>query len=272
MVRFDAYTATAEGLNPSHFVEFLADFHAGDVVKSGAGFHHFGERLAVYDDTGAQVGACHYGGSHGARVMCEVKGERTPLAVDWIRQHQHRCTRVDSCVDFERPGVFEELRTHVERARSAHGIYRQNLGDWDQPELGRTVMLGAPTSAVRVRLYEKGKQPEYRHLGRTDYVRLEIQVRPQKQAREVFSTVSAVDVWSASRWTRQIAAEAMGIHLQATPAGTVWRERDIDRAISHMAGQYGAHLVGLASHLGGWEELGRRLGEMVEQTRRVRRH
>ena len=270
MVRFDAYTATVEGLRPSDFVDRLVDFKRGDKVKGGRGFQTFGERLSVYDDSGSQVGAAQWGGSQGDRVMCEVKGERTPALVDWLRQRPHRCTRVDSCVDFERPGIFDELREVVEGVRGRHGIYRQNLGDWDQPELGRTVMLGAASSVVRGRLYEKGKQPEFRHLSRPDLCRVEIQVRPQKEARHVYSQLPALEVWGASKWTRELAAEILHERIDARPAGTVWRESQRDRALRFMARQYGAHLVSLAADLGGWEVLGLTLREMIQEDRAAR--
>jgi len=270
MVRFDAYTATLEGLRPSDFVDCLVDFGRGDKVKSGRGFHLFGARFAVCDDSGSEVGSVQWGGTHGELVMCEVKGERTPAMVDWLRQRPHRCTRVDSCVDFERPGIFDELRGIVEGVKARHRVYRQNLGDWDQPELGRTVMLGAATSAVRGRLYEKGKEEKFRHLARPDLCRVEVQVRPQKEAREVYSQLPAVEVWGASKWTRELAAEILHERIDARPAGTVWRESQRDRALRFMARQYGPHLVSLASDLGGWDVLGLTLREMIQEDRAAR--
>ncbi|WP_235605818.1 replication initiation factor domain-containing protein, partial [Rhodanobacter thiooxydans] len=83
----------------------------------------------------------------------------------------------------------------------------EKRGDWDMPELGRTQYLGASSSAVRARLYEKGKQPEFRHLSRFDLCRLEIQVRPAKDAKDAYSKLSALEVWGASKWTRQLASE-----------------------------------------------------------------
>ena len=58
--------------------------------------------------------------------------------------------------------------------------------------------LGANSSPVRCRLYAKGKQPGYRSAGRPDWVRLEVQVRPQKTARKSYSAISADDTWGAS--------------------------------------------------------------------------
>ena len=131
------------------------------------------------------------------RVMLEVKGTRTPAVVEAVRaSYPHRCTRVDSCADFDAPGAFDRVLGAVMDAKKDHRLYGESRGDWDDfPELGRTQYLGAATSPVKLRLYEKGKQPEYRHLNRSDWCRLEIQVRPQKEAKQAYAGLSALEVW-----------------------------------------------------------------------------
>ena len=205
--------------------------------------------------------------------MVEVKGERTPEVVERLRSRfPHRCTRVDSCVDFERPGAFEELLRPVLKAKEEHKLYGEKRGDWEFPELGRTQYLGASSSAVRARLYEKGKQPEYRHLSRFDLCRLEIQVRPAKDAKDEYSKLSALEVWGASKWTRQLASEVLSEMLDPHPPGTVRKDTKRDQALRWMCSQYGPHLVSLAGDLGGWEVLGLTLREMIEEERvRARR-
>lgn len=209
------------------------------------------------------------GGRQAERVMLEVKGERSPTVVEALRaRFDHRCTRMDSCVDFERPGAFLELLEPVMRVKQEFGLYGERRGDWDYPELGRTQMVGADTSAVRLRLYEKGKQPEYRHLVRPDLVRAEIQVRPAKEAKSAYAHVTAVQAWGASKWTRAIAAELLGELLDPQPPGTVRKFATRERALRWMVKQYGSHLVGLAADLGGWEVLGLTLKEMVKAENR----
>ena len=78
------------------------------------------------------------------------------------------------------------------------GLKGERRGDWDFPEDGRTMYLGANASPVRCRLYEKGMQSGYRSAGRPDWVRLEVHVRPQKTARKAYSASSADDTWGAS--------------------------------------------------------------------------
>lgn len=270
-VRFDAYTATMSGVKPSECIALVYGFD-GDEAKQGRGFHTFGERVAVKNDHGEEVGSVSWGGHQGDRVMLEVKGERTPIVVERLRSDfPHRCTRVDSCADFERPGAFDELLAPVMAVKADHKLYGERRGDWEFPELGRTQYLGANSSAVRARLYEKGKQPEYRHLNRPDLCRLEIQVRPAKDAKTSFSTLSALEVWGASKWTRQLASQVLEQMLDPHPPGTVRRDSKRDQALRWMAGQYGPHLVSLAADLGGWDVLGLTLREMVEEERNRRR-
>jgi len=267
VVRFDAYTATTADASASDLVSLV--YRHGDDVKEGRGFHTFAHRVAVRNEWGEEVAGIQWGGAtQGDRAMVEVKGDRTPEVVERLRSRfQHRCTRVDSCVDIERPGAFEALLDPVMRAKADFKLYGERRGDWEFPELGRTQYLGANSSAVRARLYEKGKQPEYRHLGRPNLCRLEIQVRPQKEAKSAYANVSALEVWGASKWTRQLASEVLEQMLDPHPPGTVRRDSKRDQALRWMAAQYGPHLVSLAADLGGWEVLGLTLREMVSEAK-----
>jgi hypothetical protein len=263
-VRFDGYTATTAAITHHQAVDLLT--FEGDTFHPGRGFHTFRDRVSVKDRAGYEVGSVSFGGAQGARVMVEVKGERTPAVVDRLRGGiEHRCTRVDSCADFDRPGAWEALLAPVLQVKAGHRLYGERRGDWDQPEKGRTQTLGAKSSPITARLYEKGKQPEYVHLERHDWCRLEIQVRPQKDAKNEYSSLSPLEVWGASKWTRELAASVLEQHLDPHPPGTVRRDTQRDRALKWMARQYGPHLVSLAEDLGGWEVLGLTLGEMVRE-------
>ena len=271
--RFDAYTATTTAMKAEE--AFPMFFRLGDEVKMTRGHNHFKERLAAVDSSGNEVGFVQWGGSHGDRIMIEVKGERTPSFVEKLREadQAHRCTRMDSCADFDQSGEFERLYGHLRSIKEQRDIYAQHLGDWDKPEMGRTYFMGAPSSAVRVRLYEKGKQPEYRHLNKPYWSRLEVQVRPATtEAKTKYSTLTADDAWGAGRWTRDIAGIVLQNHINPHPAGTTYRLTTDEAALRWMCKQYGSRLLNLADELGGWDVLGLTLGEMVkeEQQRRKR--
>jgi DNA relaxase NicK len=264
MVRFDAYTLTTQAAKADQLLPLLYFF--GDQVTEGRGFHTFGSRASVRDADGDEVGYVQWGGKQEDRVMLEVKGTRTPAVVEAVRaSYPHRCTRVDSCADFDAPGAFDRVLGAVMDAKKDHRLYGESRGDWDDfPELGRTQYLGAATSPVKLRLYEKGKQPEYRHLDRSDWCRLEIQVRPQKEAKQAYAGLSALEVWGASKWTRQLAALVLAEHVDPHPPGTVWKVSERDKKLQWMLKQYGAALVSLADDCGGWDVAGLTLREMFQ--------
>lgn len=264
MVRFDAYSATTEEVSSYQLAEL---FGPGLTVKEGHGFHQFGNRLAFKDETGAEVGAVQWGGSHGIRSMIEVKGERSPEVVERLRSLvDHRCTRMDSCADFDAPGSFKRLLGACMRVKRRHRLKGERHGDWqDFPEQGRTQYLGAHSSCTRLRLYEKGKQPEYVHLARPDWVRAEIQVRPVLGAREVYSRLSAVEAWGASKWSQELAGEILAEHVDPHRAEDTWRQSERDRALMWMCRHYGKHLVSLADDLGSWECVGLTLRELITE-------
>ena len=54
-------------------------------------------------------------------------------------------------------------------------------------------------------------------MNRPKWARIEVQVRPAKEAKETFASLSPMDVWGASRWTRDIAAKVLEQH-RPTPS------------------------------------------------------
>lgn len=236
------------------------------------GFHTFGERMGIKDASGSEFGSVQWGGRQGERLMFEVKGEHSPKAVEALRtRFEHRTTRTDVCADFDAPGAFEALLGPCIEVKKEHRIMGGKAGDWDDfPEKGRTQYLGSKNSPVRLRLYEKGLQPEYEHLNMPNWSRLEVQVRPAKDAKDSFSKLSPMEVWGASRWTRDIAARLLQSHVEPHPAGTVYRLSDQETALRWMCKQYGQHLIALSSDLGDWACVGKTLQEIIEAQKRGR--
>lgn len=216
-VMFDAYTATTTKAKPFELVELLR--RDGDTISDGlSGYHFFEERIVLKDEGGNNVATVNYGGkTHQGRVMVEAKGYRTTEAVQAIRKAGivHRCTRADSRIDFDAPGVFEALLKPVSVIKRKHGLKGEKGGDWDDfPQDGRTQYLGSTASDVRARLYEAGKCPDRLHLNKPDLTRLELQVRPQGVAKDVYSVASPLDVWGACAWSRDLVAEVLAAQVE----------------------------------------------------------
>lgn len=269
LTRFDGYTATTRAANPQDLIAIC--FQVGDKMRQGRGHHGFSDRVSFVDHTGTEGGSISWGGTHGDLVMVEAKGERTPEIVEKFRaSYEHRCTRVDSCHDVEEPGAFDALLKPCIQVKKDYKLKGSKAGDWeDFPEDGRTLYVGANSSPVKLRLYEKGHQPEYRHANRPDWVRIELQVRPSKDAKDAYSRADSLAVWGASAWTRELAGLVLAAELAPLPAGTVFRLSDQERALRFMCKQYGAHLIGLRNDLGGWDEVGQKLAEMIRRERMI---
>jgi DNA relaxase NicK len=267
MARFDAYSATTQAVSPYQLAEL---FGPGLKTSEGRGFHTFGHRVSFSDDSGTALGFVQWGGQQGDRSMIEVKGERTPEVVEGLRRLcAHRVTRVDSCADFDAPRAFTRLLRAVRSVKREHRVWGETRGDWeDHPEKGRTYYLGATSSPTRFRLYEKGKQPEYLHLARENWVRAEVQVRPAKEAKHAFAALSPVDVWGAARWSRDLAGKVLADHVDPHPAGTVWKRTDLEARTEWICRQGGATLLELLEALGSWECVGLTLGEKIKELRK----
>jgi DNA relaxase NicK len=264
-VRFDAYTATTTVANHLQ----LADLFGADLIyKECKGLHQFRHRVSIHDEYGS-VGQVLWGGAHGNRVMLEVKGERTPEVVERLRSRfSHRATRLDACADFDEPGAFDRLLRSCMAVKQRHRLKGERRGDWqDFPEQGRTQYLGSVASHCRLRVYEKGKQSEYRHVARPDWVRLEVQLRPTGDAREQFSKLTALEVWGATAWSRALAKEILAQHVDPHRAGTVYRLTSLDEKLMWMCRQYGTRLACLKEDLGSWECVGATIGEMIHKAR-----
>lgn len=274
MPEFDAYSATSRAAKPEIFLGML--WKPGFQVREGRGFHGFERRLSVKsEETREEVGAVSFGGTHDDLVMVEAKGVWTPDLVQRIRQEvpEHNCTRVDSCHDIDVPGAWDELLAVMVDVKANHRIKGYKFGDWDDfPEDGRTLMLGATSSPVRVRMYEKGKQPEYRHACRENWVRVEAQVRPQKDAKQAYSRLSASEVWGAAKYTREIAARVFSLDAGVFPAGGVKKENDLERRLHWLTEQYAPTLLELREAVGSWECVGKSLEEMVKAQMAARRN
>ena len=263
--RFDAYVATTRAARHDDLICML--LKGGDTHRQGRGHKGFEHRFACVGPDGAEAASVSWGGTHGDLVMLEAKGERTPVIVERLRsRYEHRCTRVDSCYDVDEVGAFEKMLVPCLHVKKAYKLKGSKAGDWeDFPEDGRTLYVGANTSPVRLRLYEKGHQPEYRHLKRPDWVRIELQVRPAKDAKDAYSHADSLAVWGASAWTRELAGLVLAAELAPLPAGTTYRLDNRERALRFMCKQYGAHLIGLQNELGSWDEVGHRLAEIIRR-------
>ena len=271
--RFDAYTATFKMADSKLVYPVFFDHQIlGDEWTDGPGYHGFEKKESFKGADGTEWASLLYGGKQGDRIMFETKGERAPEIIKHLREvvPVHRCTRVDSCIDYDNgPGTWEAIDAASLATKEKFNLYGEIRGDWSQPDKGRTRMVGAPTSPARWRNYEKGKQSHLLHLAMPNLVRVECQVRPRGTARDRYSTITPLEVWSATPSLRHLAGLLLNLDLPAIPCGTVYREANRERALRWMAKQYGAQLLSLLSDVGDWECVGRQIETFIADAKRL---
>lgn len=180
-------------------------------------------------------------------------------------------SRADVRADMIDPAAWEYMHgiayRFAERSRSTKGmreIKTNCVGDWDTGVNGRTYYLGSSTSAVQVRIYEKGKKDG----GSKDWVRYEAQIRPPKSKDKAAAAIwSPVEFLSSKPWLINLSSEIFfNQSLPKAPSfQSVWSSSgDLERTTRAMCKQYGKHLAVLADYLGGWDKIGGFIDEYLK--------
>lgn len=273
--RFDWYAATI--LDSAQRVVDVLSAQLGASVIPDTGRHGYESGVLLKDANGDLLATVYYGGSF-EWPHAFASSDQTDAFVDVVRSNwpnDHRVTRMDTALDFDNgPSTFSELfdlcqtiadgvRVEGDTRRRASKIKTRNVGDWTRGEDGRTYYLGSPKSAVFIRLYEKGIQLtqdfEIRGTPRTDIsrnlVRLEVVVRPDKEAKTRAASGAPREAFGYADWTRELLRRVDGSGVKRVHI----RERrlsDHERAFRWMLKQYRSHLITAAEEAGGWEALG----------------
>jgi DNA relaxase NicK len=171
-----------------------------------------------------------------------------------IREHfpMHRVSRMDSCEDFHHKDMYRHLRKiALLIAKEQKVQVREIVKPLKESDDGRTLYLGSQSSAITMRIYEKGKQLD---CG-TEWVRAELQVRPQKDVKLIAAALSAEQVWGLSKWSHSMAIKLGNTDLQRVDA-QVYQQADHDRAYRFMLKQYRRVLEQMQASHGSPEAVG----------------
>lgn len=262
MSRWDWYEATVHGSSQDEVVaELVRGLDLVD-VRAGRGMYGYahGAEVVRGDRVLARV---WWGGNPGVHVV--GTGESAPDVAALLRRGRLRLrwevlpTRVDACEDWVEEGLFDRLASGLISYAQEAGVSIDQQGDWVRG-YGRTLYLGARSSVVRVRLYEKG----CKEGGDPAWVRMEVMVRPRRHARAEVAGWSPDDAWGASRWLCEALARIGWDRLMVRSVGTVYRPSSDERARAALVRQYGPTLVRWAEEVGGWDALVFELRAAVE--------
>ena len=268
--RWDWYEGTVFGVDADTVVPAVARVYGWRSVANTSvtvdpcrGLHGYlnGVRIAKGSERLCDV---MWGGNPGVHVI--ASGEPSPRLWQAVNKlvMDHRCewspSRVDAAVDWIEAELFDELAGPALAFAERQRIAIDQQGDWHRGK-GRTLYLGAKSSVVRLRLYEKG----YQVGGGADlnWVRWEVVVRPKTHARAEVATWAPADALGASAWLVDLQRE-LGLGERMRHAvGTVWRPSDSDRARRALVKQYARVVLGWFDECGSWERLGIELGTHV---------
>lgn len=268
-MRWDWYQATVNKADPVDIVNALVTDLDLSEAKPGRAKNGYlrGVDIKRGDHVLATV---WWDGNPGVHV--KGTGEDASAVASVLSQGRHRDgwevlpSRVDACIDWDKPGLFDELSSKLIAFAVEHDIKIDQQGDWERGK-ARTLYLGARSSTVQLVLYEKGYQVGGE--ASRSWVRLEIRVYPAKGSREKVARWAPWEACKAAPWLVG-ALGAIGLaDLKADAVGTVWRPSDAARARAAMLRQYRNVLESWAGESGGWDRAGVAIGHELQRMQKA---
>jgi hypothetical protein len=188
-------------------------------------------------------------GGHNPHPFVNASGAASAPVAQVLKAEvpSHTCARVDVFKDTD--GGREEFDrvsgVLVRMARSA-GLASRFISSPTDPEKGRTLYLGSPTSEVSFRYYEKDREQrdKGRDGGDLSRNRAEFQVKPKNKARKArLAQLAPQDVPGFARWS----AEAVLLWSSAPDLTRREAERKSKarESIDHMLRQYRGQMLAL---------------------------
>lgn len=257
-MRFDWYQASIPQVHPETVMETLSksDYYGDWRESKPQKGYDKAANFVVADEVLFRISFGGQNEQFGANVL--GSGSSAPKLAQVLRDNfpHHRVSRVDACEDYHHPDVYRYLR---KKALSVASEQKVKVLELTKPlkasDDGRTLYLGSPNSAITGRIYEKGKQ-----LGvSAEWVRAEIQVRPQKLIKDIAAKLTPLEVWSLSKWSHALAVKMGHKDLQRVDA-QIYKPSDHDRAYHFMLKQYRKVLESMKDAHGSWEAVGAQIG------------
>lgn len=212
----------------------LIDSLGGEVFVPGKGLQGWKRSVQVFDGEGFRLGTVYYGGRVDVHVVStsSVADESRWAVIGQHRAHTARVdTRVDSLMPFD---DLDDLARELAGPRTEVTSFEKRVGG----ELkGRTVYVGSPKSAVRIRIYEKWLESPGMYEEGTN--RVEVQLRPPSRSKAEVSAWSPADTFCASKLSRRIAG---ALAMDVAQPGSLQKSKgtpDLERALQAMGDQYG---------------------------------
>ncbi len=227
------------------------------VWDTAPAIRHFGAGLWLDDGSSHKICSLYRVPSTG-RPHVIASGFYSPLVALIVQDFQHSVSRVDVATDISGVDLFDVLLSLSRRFCSSRGLNRTVIAP-DLPDLGSTIYIGSRASPVFVRVYQVGLL-RAKVEGRTgddisdlerSAVRVELEYKPNhRDAKRAVSTLSPSEVVCSAGWASEFFSLVFGtdFHPIVVPKP---RNNDRDKALRHMARQYGRHLTSVMVEVGG---------------------
>lgn len=279
-MRCDWYAATIPD-TPENVIGFLQNNIGGELKRLKTGLNGYSTRWTLDDEKGNPNAIILAGGNNGANPHAFAGSEKAVYFRELVREvwPEHSVTRVDVAEDMYSDGLFEEFTGRLLEHGKRNRVKVSTVGDWltDSSPDGRTLYLGSPTSSASIRLYEKGKQMANLLFTRNNWgipddfpinwVRLELQLRPQKQQKQQAAKEELENFWGYAGWTREVADDLLSVDVPRVEVNN-WKQSDDEKAMLWMARQYGNLLTRRLEALGDWCSVGREIGQYIEKLKK----
>ena len=271
---FDWYQATFKN-PPGYLIDALREHRDFGSVEGAKPLHGYSIADQIRSCDGETIATVHYGGNHSNGVPTThliSTGSQAETVAHLMRTSlpNHEVTRLDVCVDYMFPNLFDLMIEPLLAIAKTSGVRPYRNGDWDSATPARTLYLGSPSSRARLRVYEKGVQlmetGQYQpnqvlcfsesskshgdyekqrtaiaeELDIRNWVRFELQLRPQgSNQRGIFAHATAEQCWGASPASRSL-IEAIGGPTLKPMKLQHKKMSDLDRKMHFMAKHYGS--------------------------------
>lgn len=163
-----------------------------------------------------------WGGNDG--IHFRASSDESEILAAWLKMNRDRdlmnwfkATRIDSAIDIELQGEFDRITGKLleyANNRKPKPLKISMAGDWHNGQ-GRTLYIGSRQSQVYLRIYEKGFETAHKlgaEVSRPHWVRIEAEIKPQKDFKVTASTLSPDECFAVS-WLPE-ALQAIGLSVE----------------------------------------------------------
>ena len=268
MAAFDWYQGTVRA-PVDDLVEAVMSLGSSSCLSHAKGVQGYATRTIVEQD-GETLGQVWHGGSHELPHVV-FTSDAAVRGSELIRaRFEHSVSRLDAKEDFGDPGAFDVMLPVLLRAAKKHRVQVDTRGDHLLRMQARTVYLGAKSSAVQCRQYDKAAELRSQFANEPakllqvpeHLTRLEVQVRPETYAVKLaFAQIEPLEAMGSSQWMRDVWRDLSGVELTPVQVTKPWRAADDDRSYAYVLSVFGSMFARRMEDHGSWAAFGAQLGQ-----------